>query len=826
MVEATHILIVDDAKINRELLRAMLEEDNVSISEAENGQEAIELIDGGATPYDLLLLDINMPVVDGFGVLEHMHEKHLMEDTPVIMISAENTTDFMDRAYSLGATDYIPRPFDANVVQRRVRNTVALARKQRAIAVQLRDANMRYIDTIKRMRADIVLYIHLNLDDDTFHATEDTKLYLAHFELNGTINDMVAKLFEMIPEEEARAKAKLLFSRESLLRAHDSGQDTLAFEHDFITGSGKRLKLATTVGIMRNPISGALEAIIYSVDVSRTYIKQRIEALLYEKAYDNIGIVNVRTRIFKTHSVADNNVTIAFAERYDNCDYQDCLERGAQDVIIEQDKDFFLENADFDNIVHELENKEVFFFVTRSKVASGKKSRYSFRYLDDSHEDIVVAIEDCTNSSDTDVLTSGLNRSGFENAVDMYLAARNLEGTALSVLCVNIRGFKAVNDLFGRENGDTVLRQFSKHLEDSALKPRIMARAEGDTFLCLVKSENLNDANIKSALSYPLQLEGNKTLDIRARCGIYNISDRAASVTSMCDYAVAALGTIQNEFATPYAVFDADMFSSYLEHERLLNLIEAAVEAEEFIPYYQPIVDAKTHELVSAEALVRWRSAELGMISPGSFIPALENSGQISQVDLLIARSVQLMLERRHADGKRIVPISTNLSRMDFYDKEMMASLLEDTANASIPASYLRKELTESSYVAFAESQSKVLAELMSLDVPILLDDFGTGASSVSTLRDFEFSIVKIDMGFTRAIGKSAKSDALLHSIVSMAHALGIKTVAEGVETAEQLAFLADCDCDYIQGYYFSKPLPQEEFERLLDTGIIDWSAV
>lgn len=265
MVEATHILIVDDAEFNRELLKAMLEDDNVFISEAENGQEAIELIMAAPKPYDLLLLDINMPIIDGFGVLKFMHEKNLTEDTPVIMISAENATDFMDLAFSLGATDYIPRPFDANVVQRRVRNTIALTRKQRAISTQLRDANMRYMDTIKRISDDIVFYIHLDLDDDSFRAIEDTERYLSHFELDGSIDDMVAKLFELIPQEEARSRAIELFNRESLLQSHEAGQDTVALEHDYIAGDGKRLKLATTVGITSNPITGDLEAIIYSI---------------------------------------------------------------------------------------------------------------------------------------------------------------------------------------------------------------------------------------------------------------------------------------------------------------------------------------------------------------------------------------------------------------------------------------------------------------------------------------------------------------------------------------------------------------------------------
>lgn len=828
MNETVRILIVDDAEINREMLKLMLAGEGVAFEEAGDGEEAIELLKAAQQdPYDLMLLDINMPSVDGFGVLEYVHDNHLAEDMPIIMISAENTTDFMDRAYDLGATDYIPRPFDANIVQRRVRNTLELYRKQRSIARQLRDANMRYMDTVKRMRADIILYIHMDLERDTYRGIEDTQHYLQHFKYDGTINDLIATLTEMIPEPDVRAKAQELLSRENILRSHAAGQDTLALEHDFIMADGRRLKLATTVGIVTNPVDGSLEAILYSVDISKAYVKRRMQSLLYENVYDGIATINVRTGVLSAYSAVESTATIAFSKRYDSMSYDDCLARGAKEVVLEQDVEFFLQNAALDNICRELEEKDSFFFTVRAKTTAGKRNRYAFRYLDDARETIVLTVEDCTKSSETDDLTGGLNRSGFENAVAMKLAAEEIVSGRYAILYVDIRSFRAVNDLFGREMGDIALRQFEKGLEDSALCPLTVARIEGDQFLCLVDTDNIEDGKLRGALSQTIKLEGNKTVDVRSRCGIYVIDiEGGMTINSMCDCAAAALSSIENEHATPYAAFNVKMRDSYLDREKLLSHIDAAIDNEEFIPYYQPIVDAKTHELVSAEALVRWISPELGMVSPGSFIPALERSGRISQVDLMIARSVQHMLESRSGEDKRIVPVSTNLSRMDFYDREMMSALLDGIANASISASYLRKELTESSYVSFTESQGDALGKLVKLGVPILLDDFGTGASSFSTVRDYDFSIIKIDMSFVRGIGKSFKGDALLRAIVGMAHELGLKTVAEGVETAEQLEFLTSCDCDYIQGYYFSRPLPEADFKRLLDADTVHWSEV
>ena len=826
MAEPVNILIVDDAEINREMLKLMLTGDDVSFAEAQDGAQAIQLIEQAETPFDLLLLDINMPNVDGFGVLQHIHDHRLAEGMPIIMISAENAADFMDRAYDLGATDYIPRPFDAAVVQRRVRNTLELFHKQRAIAEQLREANMRYMDTVKRMRADIVLYIHLDLDSDSYRSIEDTQRYLQHFELDGTIDDMVSKLFQMIPEPELSTRAMELFSRESLIRSHESGQDTVALEHDFITSDSRRLKLATTAGIVSNPITGDLEAIIYSVDISRAYIKRRMQNLLYEDVFDGIGMINTRTQSIATYDISDTPAMVAFEKRYGGKNYDECIAKGTREVILEQDSVFFKENACLQNVQRELETKDIFTFVVGVKTTEGKKNRYSFRYLDDSHEVIVMTVEDCTKNIETDILTGGHNRAGFENAVGFELASDDVNPASYAVLFVNIRGFKAVNDLFGREGGDMALRKFAKHLAESSVKPIALGRADSDMFLCLAKTDNLTDEKLRSALTATIELASKKSIEVRARCGIYSIKGNEDSISSMCDYAAMAIDGIENEFATPYAFFNEKMRNTYLNHEYLMGHLDDAIDNGEFIPYYQPIVDSKTHELVSAEALVRWKSPELGMVSPASFIPALEGNGQISRVDLLISRSVQHMLEERHSAGKRIVPVSTNLSRMDFYDREMMAALFEDVADAKVPTEYLRKELTESSYVRFAETQGRVLTRLNELGIPLLLDDFGTGASSFGSIRDFTFSIIKLDMSFVRAIGRDEKGDTLLYSLIRLAHGLGLKTVAEGVETDEQLAFLTDCECDYIQGYYFSRPLPEAEFVALLDAEHIDWSEV
>ena len=289
------------------------------------------------------------------------------------------------------------------------------------------------------------------------------------------------------------------------------------------------------------------------------------------------------------------------------------------------------------------------------------------------------------------------------------------------------------------------------------------------------------------------------------------------SVSNMCDRARIAKDYIEDEYVQPYAVFDASMSSSYMERNDALRDLSHALEKKEFHVYYQPVYDAFSGEIASAEALVRWIREDGTMVSPGIFVPALEDSGRISQMDLFVERSVFSFLEERYHKGQFIVPVSVNMSQMDFFDKDMMASVFVDVSNTDLPVDYTRIEVTETAYSMVASNNRNVLLNMKNIGVKFYLDDFGSGYSSFSTIRDYDFDVVKLDMGFVQKIGTTARANAVIQAIIDMAHAIGSKVVAEGAETKEQVDALRDMKCDYIQGYYFSKPLSEEEFEALLN---------
>ena len=186
-------------------------------------------------------------------------------------------------------------------------------------------------------------------------------------------------------------------------------------------------------------------------------------------------------------------------------------------------------------------------------------------------------------------------------------------------------------------------------------------------------------------------------------------------------------------------------------------------------------------------------------------------------MDLFVERTVKEFLEQRFAEKLPIVPVSMNMSQMDFYDKDMMAAVLLDVSNTIVPMDFTRFEVTETAYSTVAENNRNALLDMKRIGVKFYLDDFGSGYSSFSTIRDFDFDVIKLDMGFVQKIGTSIKADGVIWSIITMAHTIGTKVVAEGAETQEQVDFLKDCGCDYIQGYYYSKPLPEHEFAELLN---------
>ncbi|MBP5555224.1 MAG: EAL domain-containing protein [Lachnospiraceae bacterium] len=431
----------------------------------------------------------------------------------------------------------------------------------------------------------------------------------------------------------------------------------------------------------------------------------------------------------------------------------------------------------------------------------------------DPTKDICI-IQDITEIIDRDWMTDILSRTGFLRDAERMLKRLDLS-VGYSLIYTNIRGFKTINDLFGEESGDSVIFMVRDKIVE-VLEPIVIGRLESDHFVAIVKNDLIKNNRMRKITQMTFRTEY-KMFDFTVTCGIYHIDDTGVSVGIMIDRAKLAEANLSETDSVLYTDYTDKMRKDYVNHMILVSDIGDALRHNELISYYQPIVDTYTHKIVSAESLIRWKHRDMGMVSPGLFIPALEESGKVSRVDLYMAENVFGLLLRNAREGLPIVPISINLSRVDFYDPSLLERIKEILEERDFPEGAAKIEITESAYANLERNALDFLRTMKEKKVRIMLDDYGSGMSSLSTLESYEFDTIKLDIGFIRKIDQSPKAETIIRSTINMAHAFGADVVAEGVETEKQLAFLSDAGCDMIQGYYFYRPMSEEDFIRIMD---------
>jgi EAL domain-containing protein (putative c-di-GMP-specific phosphodiesterase class I)/GGDEF domain-containing protein len=431
----------------------------------------------------------------------------------------------------------------------------------------------------------------------------------------------------------------------------------------------------------------------------------------------------------------------------------------------------------------------------------------------DTTKDICI-IQDITEIIDRDWMTDILSRTGFLRDAERMLKRIDLS-VGYSLIYTNIRGFKTINELFGEESGDSVIFMVRDKIVE-VLEPIVIGRLDSDHFVAIVKNDLIKNNRMRKITQMTFRTEY-KMFDFTVTCGIYHIDDTGVSVGIMIDRAKLAEANLSESDAVLYTEYTDKMRKDYVNHMILVSEVGDALRHNELISYYQPIVDTYTRKIVSAESLIRWKHRDMGMVSPGLFIPALEESGKVSRVDLYMAENVFGLLLKNAREGLPIVPISINLSRVDFYDPSLLERIKEILEERDFPEGAAKIEITESAYANLERNALDFLRTMKEKKVRIMLDDYGSGMSSLSTLESYEFDTIKLDIGFIRKIDQSPKAETIIRSTINMAHAFGADVVAEGVETEKQLAFLSDAGCDMIQGYYFYRPMCEEDFIRIMD---------
>lgn len=422
-----------------------------------------------------------------------------------------------------------------------------------------------------------------------------------------------------------------------------------------------------------------------------------------------------------------------------------------------------------------------------------------------------------------DALTGLPNRKLFSDRLDRALArTHRSEDYAFAVLFMDLDHFKVVNDSLGHVIGDRLLMAVAAKLESCMREADTVARFGGDEFALLL--EDIGDVSeathvvyrIQREVSLPFDLEGYEVFT-SASMGIV-MSHPRYSVERILRDADAAMYHAKSNGSGGYEVFDTEMHGHALERPTLENEMRRGIEREEFTLYYQPIVAAQTGDISGCEALARWEHPERGLVSPGEFIPIAEETGLVVDLGWKLLRVACEQGRAWHDAGHEGLSVSVNFSTQQFQRPELAERVEEALRDTGMSPGCLAIEVTESTAVENVERVSYSLKELRDLGVRIYIDDFGTGYSSLGYLKNLTADTLKFDRSYIQGLPDDPGDRAIASALITLSRGLGLKMVAEGVETEEQYAYLRELGCEDLQGFFFAKPLPADDFRELLDS--------
>lgn len=422
--------------------------------------------------------------------------------------------------------------------------------------------------------------------------------------------------------------------------------------------------------------------------------------------------------------------------------------------------------------------------------------------------------------SNYDRLTQLANRRLFKSRLHALLTSAREEQSTVGLLFLNLDRFRQVNESLGFEVGDAILREAGRRLTEIAVKADTLARIGGDEFALIFNHYHADtlervSEEIIGGLRQPYRVAEHEIL-LGASIGICEFPEHGRDIAVLTNHADLAMQQAKRLGGNQARRYNSDMRSATIEQLQLENSLRKAIFRDEFIVYYQPKLDMASMQIVGMEALVRWQHPEMGLLPPGKFIPLAEETGLISVITERVLSKATLQLKAWSDAGLGNYQVAVNIPPQQLHKGNLLQLLRQALDDSGLPAQQLEIELTESSLIDDPELAIRLFREVRHEGISIALDDFGTGYSSLGHLRHFPLDVLKIDRAFIRDVESDNSQAAIVRAIIVMAHELGMRVVAEGIETPRQFAFLKAQNCDYVQGYFISKPVPADIMETLL----------
>jgi diguanylate cyclase (GGDEF)-like protein/PAS domain S-box-containing protein len=820
------LLVVDDDAISRDLLVHELQREGYQVATAEGGREALQMI--RTQSYDLLILDIVMPEMNGYQVLEQLKSDGILIDLPVVIISAWIELDDIAHCIELGAEDYLPRKFNSALLKARV--SASLEKKwlrEQKLAWLQEKQNLEHsalLESEKKFRqlvsGALVGIFRTTLDGQVLDANP-VMLQTLGYTSTTELNQVGIESIYVDPHDRQHLMEQL---RQSPVRGFEvlvkrkSGEIFFAaFSAHFTEGSGEQLLEGTLEDITeRKQIEMALRQ-----SQEELHDAQRIagvgswqmdlvtnQVIWSEELYRMQGVSPQSTPPDYTDSA--KLFTPESWERLSNA-LASTVESGiAYELELEMIKadgshGWMLARGE---VVRNLNN--VVIGVRGVSVDITKRKQY------EKHIEYIAY---------HDALTSLPNRVLLADRLHQGMTQNLRREQRLAVAYLDLDGFKAINDDYGHEIGDQLLITVARRMKQALREGDTLARIGGDEFVAILL--DLTDFascipmlnRLLTAASQPVEV-GDLVLKISASLGVtfypQAINVDADQLLRQADQAMyQAKLTGKNR----YFVFDAAHDTNIRDHHESLEQIRLAFIAHEFVLHYQPKVDIHSGKTIGAEALIRWQHAEKGLLPPCMFLPVIENQTLAVEIGEWVIDTALAQMECWRQIGLEI-PVSVNVGAMQLQQEgfvESISKLL--AAHPNIKPSNLEIEVLETSALEDVASVSKVMGQCRKIGVTFALDDFGTGYSSLTYLQRLPIDKIKIDKSFVRDMTTDQNDAILAQTIIGMGKNFHLNVIAEGVETEEQLILLKKFGCTTCQGYFFSKPLPAARFETFVNTG-------
>lgn len=807
------ILIVDDHVLNRQFLMVLLGYSGHHLIEAADGAKGLDL--ARQKHPDLIITDILMPNMNGYEFVAQLRAIPSISETPVIFYTAayhEREAGMMARA--CGVRWILPKPSDPELILKTVHDALGVPNRTGA-AAELPTVHPEP-PTLSGFDEQLTEYLveletSRNLMSQIVHDEEQVGADIAGLQ---QVVQRLSRALSSLQAVSMRLTAMIelgieLAAERNPVHLLEIGcrvvQDICVAKYSAIgimTEDRQRLAYFITRGIDTSTLA-TLEPPLSNTGVLGTVVAERTAK--------RIGSLNgdpTKAGLPASHPPVNAVLAVPLGTQEKIFGWLYLADKLGTDEFSEIDERAAVTVAAQLAVVYE--NLALYREIERQHAQLKKEFEERKQYE--------ARIEHLANH---DSLTDLANRNLLSDRVAQAMAHARRDGLLLAVLFLDLDRFKSVNDSFGHALGDALLLEVSNRLKHVVRDGDTVARQGGDEFIILLTDvQDPQDIlavahKIFDAFSAPFHIRG-RELFMTTSIGATLYPDDGDDMQTLLRNADTAMYRAKEEHGNAFQFYSREMSVRAMERAELESALRRALDRKEFELFYQPKVTADNGRIIGAEALIRWHHPDLGLVSPTRFIPMAEEIGLIVPIGDWVLQTACAQNKAWQDEGLPAISVSVNLSARQFKHDGLVESIAHALHSMQLDARHLELELTESMVMNSAELFITKLNELKDLGVQLSIDDFGTGYSSLGYLKRFPLHHLKIDQSFVRDIATDADDAAITSTVISLGHSLNLKVIAEGVETEEQVAFLRDHDCDEMQGYYFSKPLPAREFAALL----------